>query len=101
MEVVTFHRTIAVAESSQPSAARFLTRELAHTVGLGEEDSYRAGLVATELGTNLVKHATEGEILVRPITGSPRGEIEVIAIDRGPGMANVSRAMADGHSTSG
>ena len=101
MEVVTFHRTIAVAESSQPSAARFLTREIADTVGLGEEDSYRAGLVATELGTNLVKHAKDGEILVRPVAGFPRGELEVIAIDRGPGMADVSRSMADGHSTAG
>jgi anti-sigma regulatory factor (Ser/Thr protein kinase) len=101
MEVVTFHRTIAVAESSQPSAARFLTREIAHAAGLGEEDSYRAGLVTTELGTNLVKHARDGEILVRPVSESPRGELEVIAIDRGPGMSDVARSMADGHSTSG
>jgi anti-sigma regulatory factor (Ser/Thr protein kinase) len=101
MEVVTYHRTIAVSESSQPSAARFLTREIAEAAGLGPDDSYRAGLVATELGTNLVKHAKDGEMLVRPISGSPRGEVEIIAIDRGPGMADVSRSMTDGHSTSG
>jgi anti-sigma regulatory factor (Ser/Thr protein kinase) len=102
MEIAAaFHRVVAVDESSQPSAARFLTRELADQVGLGEEDGYRAGLVATELGTNLVKHAKNGEILVRPVSGSPRGELEVIAIDRGPGMADIARSMADGHSTTG
>jgi len=101
MEIATYHRAVAVAESSQPSAARFLTREIAAAVGLGDEDGYRAGLVATELGTNLVKHAKDGEILVRPVSGSPGGELEVIAIDRGPGMSDVARSMSDGHSTSG
>jgi len=101
MEIVTFHQVVAVAESSQPSAARYLTREIAEKAGFGEEDGYRAGLVATELGTNLVKHAKNGEILVRAVSGPPRSELEVIAIDRGPGMTDILRSMSDGHSTSG
>ncbi len=91
---------MAVSDASQPSAARFLTREVAESVGMGDEDSYRAGLVATELGTNLVKHAKDGEILVRAVSGAPGGELEIIAVDRGPGM-DVSRSMSDGHSTAG
>jgi len=101
MEIETFHRAVAVLDASQPSAARFLTRDVAEAVGFGEEDGYRAGLVATELGTNLVKHARDGEILVRAVSGAPKAEVEIVAIDRGPGMADVARSMADGHSTTG
>ena len=95
------HRRIAVVESSQPSAGRFAARDAAESAGLNEEDGYRAGLIATELATNLVKHATGGELLVREIPGIPKGEVEILAIDRGPGISDISRAMADGHSTAG
>lgn len=101
MEVTSSHHTMAVVESSQPSAARMLARELAETAGFGEEDSYRAGLVATELATNLVKHARGGELLARVSATTPDGEVELIAIDRGPGMRDVAACLVDGHSTAG
>src|SRR5262249_29043090 len=101
MEVSRTHRRIAVVESSQTSAGRFAARDAAEGVGLNEEDSYRAGLIATELATNLVKHATGGELLVREIPGTPQGEVEILAIDRGPGISDISHSMADGHSTAG
>jgi anti-sigma regulatory factor (Ser/Thr protein kinase) len=91
---------VTVAESSQPSAARYAAHDAAETAGFDEEDIHRAGLVATELATNLLKHATGGEILVRS-AGKRPGEVEILSIDRGPGMADVSRSLSDGHSTSG
>jgi len=102
MEVATqrAHQVVPVADASQPSAARFAARELAARCGFSEEDSYRAGIVVTELATNLVKHARGGEMLLR---GSVDGgsALELIAIDRGPGIANMAIALADGHSTTG
>jgi anti-sigma regulatory factor (Ser/Thr protein kinase) len=101
MEVGPTHRTVAVTEPSQPSAARYAARDAADRAGFGDEDAYRSGLVATELATNLVKHATGGELLICRLCGSPNGEVEIIAVDRGPGMANVTRSLSDGHSTAG
>jgi anti-sigma regulatory factor (Ser/Thr protein kinase) len=101
MEVSRTHRRIAVTESSQPSAARYAARDAANDAAFNEEDSYRAGLIATELATNLVKHATGGELLVRLIPGMPQSEIEILAIDRGPGIADVAGSLVDGHSTTG
>jgi anti-sigma regulatory factor (Ser/Thr protein kinase) len=95
------HRQIAVVESSQPGAARLTARDAAHDAGMGEQDIYRVGIVATELATNLLKHATSGELLVRQSSAPPHGELELIAIDRGPGITDVSAALADGHSTAG
>jgi anti-sigma regulatory factor (Ser/Thr protein kinase) len=101
MEVGPTHRVVAVTEPSQPSAARYAARDAADRAGFGDEDAYRSGLVATELATNLVKHATGGELLICGLRGAPNGEVEIIAIDRGPGMANVARSLSDGFSTSG
>jgi anti-sigma regulatory factor (Ser/Thr protein kinase) len=101
MEVSPTHRQIEVVESSQPSAARFAAHEMAGRAGFANEDIHRAGLIATELATNLVKHATGGEMLVRDVSRGPDPEIELIAIDRGPGIADIGRSLADGHSTSG
>ena len=94
------HVVIPVHEVSQPSAARRAAQDLAAELSFPEEDRHRAGLVVTELATNLVKHTTAGgELLLRPSTAP--GQIEVVAHDRGPGMRDVGRAMEDGHSTSG
>ncbi len=99
--MTTSHTSVPVVEASQPSAARFAAHDLAATAGFGETDVHRAGIVATELATNLVKHATGGgEILLR-ITGSAPAELELLSIDRGPGMRDVIQSLTDGHSTAG
>jgi anti-sigma regulatory factor (Ser/Thr protein kinase) len=99
MEVIQ-HHVVPVTERSQASAARHLVQELAVQLGFSEHDRSRAALVATELATNLVKHTTEGGEVLLSARGADR-ELEVIAIDRGPGVRDVAAAMRDGHSTSG
>ena len=66
-------------------------------MGWGDEDMGRSGLVATELATNLVRHARDAEIWIaaRP----PLHDIEIICVDRGPGIADIATAMQDGVST--
>jgi anti-sigma regulatory factor (Ser/Thr protein kinase) len=102
MEVMCTQQ-IAVTERSQVSAARAAARELAAASGLDETDAHRAGLVATELATNLVKHAhAGGELLLRVVaSASAGGELELLAVDRGPGIVDVGRSLADGHSSAG
>jgi anti-sigma regulatory factor (Ser/Thr protein kinase) len=95
------HQKIPVVDSSQTSAARLAVRDIADAAGLDETDSHRAGLVATELATNLTKYATQGEILARPIEAGGRTGVEILSIDRGPGLTDIDAAMRDGHSTGG
>lgn len=101
MEVSRAHQMVPVEEATQPSAARFVVREMAESIGFDEEDSYRAGLVATELATNLTKHARGGELLVRVLCAEPDSALELIALDRGPGIRDIAAALVDGHSTAG
>ena len=92
-----------VTELSQVAEARRLVLWLASRLQFSEERAAQAALVASELGTNLGKHARGGELLVRPLTtsdGEPGG-IEILSLDKGPGMPEMAVARRDGFSTAG
>lgn len=91
-----------VQDSSQVSATRREAATFATRLGFGEQRASQVTLVVSELASNLVKHARDGQILLRALPPHGRhGGIEILAIDRGPGFGNVSDSMRDGHSTAG
>ena len=90
---------LAVVESSQVAESRRRARETALECGLTGEQAGCAALIATEAATNLIKHAGGGEIILRANT-APRS-IDIVAIDRGPGMTNLAACLRDGYSTVG
>lgn len=92
---------LPVQDQSQVSETRRRATDLAERQGFGEVDSGRVALVATELATNILKHGKGGEILVGPFGEGPDGGIELIALDKGPGIANFGASLADGYSTAG
>jgi anti-sigma regulatory factor (Ser/Thr protein kinase) len=101
MEIETQER-IVVTERSQVAAVRQAARRLAYACGMAEAEEHTVGIVATELASNLVKHtAGSGEMLLRIDRLGAQAAIEMVSIDRGPGIADIGRAMFDGHSTSG
>ncbi|HUR93792.1 MAG TPA: SpoIIE family protein phosphatase, partial [Gemmatimonadales bacterium] len=53
------------------------------------------------LATNLVRHAGGGEMLARPLARKGEAGVEVVTLDRGPGIARVDQALRDGFSTAG
>ncbi len=57
----------------------------------------RVAVVTQEMARNLVLHAGGGEILV----SQDLNRLELLAVDRGPGMADVARCLSDSYSTSG
>lgn len=91
---------VPVHEESQAGEARRAAQLLSKRIGLDSEDAARVGIVITEAARNLAKHAKEGQIIVRGVQDDWLG-IEVLAIDRGPGIASVAEAFRDGYSTSG
>jgi anti-sigma regulatory factor (Ser/Thr protein kinase) len=91
----------AVTEASQVGEARRRATELAEQSGFDGPGAARVALVVAELAGNLAKHARDGELLVRPLKRAGVAGIEVLALDRGPGMADVERCLSDGYSTAG
>jgi anti-sigma regulatory factor (Ser/Thr protein kinase) len=61
----------------------------------------KLALIVTELATNLVKHAKDGELLMRRLGADGIDGVEVLSLDKGPGMSDVRVSMGDGHSTAG
>jgi anti-sigma regulatory factor (Ser/Thr protein kinase) len=92
---------LAVKDQSQVSETRRRATEMAERQGFGDTDSGRVALVATELATNILKHGNGGEMLVGAYGEGADGGIELIALDKGPGIANVAASLVDGYSTAG
>jgi anti-sigma regulatory factor (Ser/Thr protein kinase) len=93
--------SVVVNDQSQVAEARREMTAIARQHGFNEVDVGRVALVATELATNLIKHARGGEILVGPDEGAGKSGIQALALDKGRGMANVQACLADGYSSAG
>lgn len=92
----------AVQDLSQVGESRRIGQELARELAFNETQAGKLAIVVTELANNIIKHATEGELLFRPLesTGELVG-LEVLALDTGRGMANLVQNQTDGYSTAG
>ncbi len=90
-----------VTDSSGIAAVRRAGNTLAGTLGFNETVAGKAALVITEAATNVLKHAGSGDILLRPLERAGTLGMEILAIDKGPGFANLDLAMRDGMSTAG
>ncbi len=97
---MTMHHVFDVTEPSQVGEARRRSLLLAERLEFDEEDCGRLALVVTELGTNLVRHASGGRLLVAVRAGPAGDGIEVLSVDSGPGMPDVEHCLRDGVTTS-
>jgi anti-sigma regulatory factor (Ser/Thr protein kinase) len=93
--------SIKINDSSAVAEARRKASALAEQEGFSSTDAGRVALVTTELASNLVKHAGGGEILAGAFDEPTERGIEIIALDRGPGIADLKAALADGYSSAG
>jgi anti-sigma regulatory factor (Ser/Thr protein kinase) len=91
---------LAVDDRSQVGEVRRVATSMAGALGLNEQDQGRVALVLTEALNNAVTHGGGGEAVLRPLTNSRIG-VEALIIDRGPGIADMERALRDGYSTAG
>ncbi|HET9390178.1 MAG TPA: ATP-binding SpoIIE family protein phosphatase [Steroidobacteraceae bacterium] len=92
---------LGVADRSEVGAARRAAQELSEAIGLGATQVGTVGLCITEAASNIVKHAGRGQILLRPLSLEEVVGLEILALDRGPGIANVQASLQDGVSTAG
>jgi anti-sigma regulatory factor (Ser/Thr protein kinase) len=92
---------VLVSDPSQVGEARRAASALAGRLGFGETEAGKVALVVTEAGTNLVKHGGGGELVLRALERDGAVGVEVLALDRGPGMTAPDRCLRDGFSTAG
>jgi anti-sigma regulatory factor (Ser/Thr protein kinase) len=92
---------LPILESSQAGEARRIAIALASRLGFNETDRGKVGIVVTEVANNLVQHAIDGKLLLQPLTRNNIEGIEILALDKGPGISNISECLRDGFSTAG
>ncbi len=92
---------IAVEDSSQVGEARRAAMGLAAEAEFDEGLRSDVGIVVTEAATNVMKHAGQGELLVRVLEGAAGNGLEVICVDRGRGIPDVAESLRDGVSGRG
>ena len=94
-------RRFPVRIQADVELARRSGRMLATTLGFGKDDVERVVLTVSELATNLVRYAVEGEVLLS-VADSPGGRgLRIESRDAGPGIADLEAALRDGESTAG
>ncbi len=99
---MTTHLAIDAHDPSQVGEARRAAARLAERLGFDADTSGRVALVVTELGTNLVRHAKQGRLLMAARADLPHGGgVELLSLDDGPGMADLAACRRDGYSSAG
>jgi anti-sigma regulatory factor (Ser/Thr protein kinase) len=112
---LTHTLSLSVTDTSHISDARRQVASLVQYGDFTETDNGRIALIITELATNLLKHAGQGSILVQAVSAareftSSDGLVEhnadligldILSIDKGPGMRDTQACLEDGYSTAG
>jgi len=74
--------------------------ELALAMGFNTPEATKIAVVISELARNILNYAGQGTITLIIHSGLEPC-FEIVARDRGPGIADVARVLAGGYSTSG
>jgi anti-sigma regulatory factor (Ser/Thr protein kinase) len=88
---------VPISDLAQVDAARRLIVRQASKLMNDEQRLGKLTIVVQELGRNLVLHAGHGQLIYRQ---SEQG-LRLLAVDNGPGMANVQQCLADHYSSIG
>ena len=92
---------VPIDSDSDIVVARQKGRALAAELGFSSTDVVRIATAISELARNVLSYAVSGEIRLEALNCLNRRGIAITASDRGPGIADVERAMQDAYSTSG
>jgi anti-sigma regulatory factor (Ser/Thr protein kinase) len=86
-----------VADAGMVLVAQQHARRIARLAGLDDDGANDAALAAAELAGNAQRYGRGGQLVLQPSVDG--AALDVVAIDRGPGMSDWDRSFADGYST--
>lgn len=92
---------VELSGPSHTGEARRLALHCAERSGLSEIERGAIAIAVTELATNIVNHAGSGTIVCELMVQNGNSGLRVLALDKGPGIADLGQALEDGYSTSG
>ena len=90
---------ISIRSNEDIVAARRTGRMLVQKMGFSGSRITLVTTVLSELARNILLYGRGGEIVLSPLNGS--AQLNVTALDQGPGIENLPEVLAGGYSTSG
>ena len=94
-------RWLRVEDVSAVAACRQAVQTMAERLEFPAARIGQLALAVTEAASNLHKHAEQGSLLLCVNRDGPQPGIDLVTIDAGPGVRDVTAALRDGHSTAG
>ncbi|HEX4006796.1 MAG TPA: SpoIIE family protein phosphatase [Acidobacteriaceae bacterium] len=98
---IAFTEWVPVTDLSSVGEARRTALMAAQRLGFDETRSGELALLATESSRNVLLHGGGGQIVFAGMREGAHPVARILAMDKGPGIANLARAMTDGYSTAG
>ena len=92
---------IHVYDEQTLAAAVLEATRLAKDAGFSGIAAQQLATVTSELARNILKYAGRGQIKLEHLEQNGRQGLRIIASDRGPGIEDIERAMAEHYSSGG
>lgn len=91
---------VHIRKEADVAVARQVAKSYAQDAGFSLVDVTKVATAVSELARNIYRYAGDGAICIRRVT-HPGGHpgLEIVAVDRGPGIPDVQRVLAGGFST--
>jgi len=97
--VVSDDVRLEIAADTDIVEARGEGRALAARLGFSRTDATLIATAISEIGRNILHHAGRGEVSIAEAADDHLLGIEVVARDRGPGIADVEQALSEGYAS--
>ena len=94
-------RRVPIVHETDVTRALLEARMFAKGMAFSEVETQMLATAVSELARNIIKYADRGEIIIDQIEKGYRVGIEIIARDKGPGIADIEQAVSDNYSSSG
>jgi serine/threonine-protein kinase RsbT len=94
-------QSIPLREQHDIVLARKVAKDLAAGLGFDLLEQVHLATAVSELARNALDYGGGGEVIVRAVEDGRRRGVEFVCRDGGPGVADLERALAGGHSTGG
>ena len=90
-------REITIAPELDVICVRSVARDMARGLGFSRPRQCEIAIAVSELAGNILKFAGSGTVRIGTLDGGRPG-IRVMALDNGPGIADIDKALEDGYS---
>ncbi len=91
---------IRIAREEDIAVARQMAKQLAQEAGFSLADVTKIATAVSELARNIYRYAKQGRIMIKKLLDDREGPyLEIIASDRGPGIAEIDLVMTRGYTT--